>query len=92
MSLDDMLPDWFRKALADDRADLAKAVAPIVGQMLEAVLDDVAEQLVNRFDAMALAGNFTDDVAATLGTVPKERRADLVRGMLGQGDPASLGQ
>jgi len=81
---DKMLPEWFRDALASDRTELAKAAAPIVGRMLEDVLDDVAERLVDRFEDMNLAANFTDDVADAIGTVPRPRQADLIRGMLRQ--------
>ncbi|MGI9511134.1 MAG: GMC family oxidoreductase N-terminal domain-containing protein, partial [Geminicoccaceae bacterium] len=84
ISLKQLLPPWFQEALTADRAAFAKTLAPIVGQMLEAVLDDVAKQLVHRFDAMALTSNFTDDVAAAIGDIPEDKREDLVRGMLRQ--------
>ncbi len=84
ISLKEMLPTWFREALAEDRTDIAKALAPLVGQMLEAVLDDVAKRLVGRFDALALAGGFTGSVAANVGDIPNDQREDLVRGLLRQ--------
>jgi hypothetical protein len=84
ISLREILPAWFQETLAEDRKAFAKALAPFVGQMLEAVLDDVAKKLVSRFEDMDLTQSFTGSIATEIGDIPVDQREALVRGLLRQ--------
>ena len=85
MSLEKMLPPWLLDALAKDRDQLARAMATMIGPMLDAVLDDVAKRMVGRFDVDNIAGSFSDSVSGVIGDVPDDEKEVLIRGLLRQG-------
>lgn len=85
MSLETMLPPWLLEALAENRGELASVMATLIGPILDAVLDDVAERMVNRFDVNNIAGPFSDNIAGVIGNLPDDRKAILIRGLLRQG-------
>ncbi len=84
-SFTQLLPPWLLDALARDRDQFARTLAPMIGPLLEAVLDDVAIRLVDRFDVDAVKQTFQTSIVAGIGDLSRERQVALVRGLLRQG-------
>lgn len=87
LTLERVLPPWLLEALADGREALAQTLAPLVGLMLDSVLNDVVSRLVDRFDLDDLDKRFD----GLFGDIPEPAKVTLIRGLLRQGIDALWG-
>ena len=78
-------PPWLLNALAKDRTELAKALAPDIDLFLDKLLDRLATELDKRVNIESLARTFGESLVAEIGPLKEDRRHILVRGLLRQG-------
>jgi choline dehydrogenase-like flavoprotein len=84
-AIDRLLPEWLRNALNRDRTEFAESLAPVIERFLDALFEDLAEQLGKRIDVESLASSFGSSLVAEIGTLSPESRKVLIRGLLRQG-------
>jgi choline dehydrogenase-like flavoprotein len=84
-TIEHLLPPWLLNALAKDRMDLAKALAPVIDLFLDKLLDRLATELDKRVNIESLARTFGESLVAEIGPPKEDRRHILVRGLLRQG-------
>jgi choline dehydrogenase-like flavoprotein len=84
-AIDRLLPPWLLNALARDRTDLAKALAPVIDLLIDKLLDRLAMELDKRVNIESLASTFGESLVAEIGPLKKETKHILIRGLLRQG-------
>ena len=90
-SIEYLFPPWLLNALAKDRTDAAKALAPIVDLFIDKLLDRLATQLDRRVNIESLARTFGEGLAAEIGQLKEGNKHMLIRGLMRQGIQALWG-
>ncbi len=90
-SIEYLFPPWLLNALANDRTDAARALAPIVDMLIDKLLERLATQLDKRVNIESLARTFGEGLAAEIGQLNEGKKHILIRGLMRQGIQALWG-